>query len=64
MIVVEQAKALALKPKFPNKILETIPQSKPLTYNNHKLVVTPHTIESVQILKKVGLNAPSPISYY
>ena len=64
MIVVEQAKALALKPKFPNKILETIPQSKPLTYNNHKLVVTPHTIESVQILKKVGLNAPSPILYY
>ena len=64
MIVVEQAKALALKPKYPNRILDTIPDSRELMYNNHKLVVTPHTIESVQVLRKVGLNAPSPILYY
>jgi hypothetical protein len=64
MIVVEQAKALALKPKYPNRILETVPESRPMTYNNHELVVTPHTIESVQILRQVGLKAPSPILYY
>ena len=54
MIVVEQAKALALKPKYPNRILDTIPDSRELTYKNHKLVVTPHTVESVQVLRKVG----------
>ena len=64
MIVVEQAKALALKPKYPNRILETVPESRPMMYNNHELVVTPHTIESVQILRQVGLKAPSPILYY
>ena len=64
MIVVKQAKALALNPEHPNQILHTVPESRRLKHNNRELVVTPHTVKSVQILKKVGIRAPSPILYY
>ncbi len=64
MIVIKQARALAIKPDYPNQVLQTVPLSRVLEQDNQELVVTPHTIESVQTLKKVGITAPSPILYY
>ena len=64
MIVVEQAKALALKPKHPNKILHTIPAAATMKYNGAELVVVPHKIDEVKVLRNLGIKAPSPILHY
>ena len=44
MIVIEQAKALAIKPKYPNKILQTIPTARMLKYEGAELVVAPQNL--------------------
>lgn len=64
MIVVEQAKALALKLNNPNKVLDSIPTAKKLTYDGVDLVVTPHGLDEVRVLRNLGIKAPSPILHY
>lgn len=61
MLVVEQAKALALKLNYPAKILETIPTAKVLRPG---IVVAPHRIDEVRVLRNMGIEAPSPILHY
>lgn len=64
MIVVEQAKALALNLKHPNKVLDTIPTAKVLNYGGKDLVVTPHRLDEVRVLRNLGIQAPAPILHY
>lgn len=64
MIVVEQAKALALYLKNPNKVLTSIPAAAALKFKNTELVVVPHKIDEVRVLRNLGINAPSPILHY
>jgi len=64
MLVVEQAKALALKLNNPNRVLDCIPTAKPFEYQGVPLVVTPHRLDEVRVLRNLGIQAPSPILYY
>jgi len=64
MLVVEQAQALALNLKHPNKVLECIPTAKKMSYNGTELVVTPHRNDEVKILRNLGIKAPAPILHY
>lgn len=64
MLVVEKAKALALKLNNPNRVLEAIPTAKPIDVRGTTLVVTPHRIDEVRVLRNLGINAPSPILHY
>jgi len=64
MIVVEQAKAIALNLKNPNKVLACLPDAKKLKYNNQELVVIPHSIPATRALRDLGIQAPSPILHY
>ena len=64
MVVVEDVKALALKLNNPNKVLDCIPTAKSLEYQGANLVVTPHKLDEVKVLRNLGINAPSPILYY
>jgi len=64
MLVVQDAKALALKLNNPNRVLETIPTAKPFEYQGVPLVVTPHRLDEVRVLRNLGIQAPSPILYY
>jgi SNF2 family DNA or RNA helicase len=64
MIVVEQAKALALNLKHPNKVLDSIPTAKTLSYGGKDLVVTPHRLDEVKVLRNLGIKAPAPILHY
>lgn len=64
MLVVEEAQALALNLKNPNKVLECIPTAKRMTYNGAELVVTPHRNDEVKILRNLGIKAPAPILHY
>ena len=64
MLVVEQAKALALKLNNPARVLDTIPSAKALTVRGGEIVVTPHRVPEVKILRNLGIRAPSPILHY
>lgn len=60
MLVVEQAKALALKLTNPARVLETIPTARVL----RDMVVLPHGLDEVRVLRNLGIGAPSPIQHY
>ncbi len=64
MLVVEKAKALALKLKNPNRVLEAIPTAKTMEVRGAQIVVTPHKLDEVRVLRNLGINAPSPILHY
>jgi len=64
MLVVEKAKALALKLNNPNRVLDSIPTAKPLEVRGIPIVVTPHRLDEVRVLRNLGIKAPSPILHY
>jgi len=64
MIVIEKAKALALKLRNPNKVLATIPTAKQINVRGTDLVVLPHRLDEVRVLANLGIRAPSPIEHY
>lgn len=64
MLVVKDAQALAMKLKDPNRVLATIPSSRLLNYNGKQIVVAPHRLDEVRVLRNLGISAPSPIEYY
>jgi SNF2 family DNA or RNA helicase len=64
MVVVEQARTLAMKLNNPNRVLDSIPTAKPYTIHGVPLVVTPHRLDEVRVLRNLGIKAPSPILHY
>jgi len=62
MLVVESAKALALKLNDPQRVLECIPRARQLP-SDPRIVVIPHRVRETQRLKALGFNPPSPIRY-
>jgi SNF2 family DNA or RNA helicase len=64
MLVVEQARTLALKLNNPNRVLDSIPTAKTIEVRGIPLVVTPHKLDEVKVLNNLGIKAPSPILHY
>jgi len=64
MVVVEQARTLALKLNNPNRVLDSIPTAKHVELRGVPLVLTPHKLDEVKVLRNLGINAPSPILHY
>lgn len=64
MIVVEQARALALKLNNPERVLSTIPTARMLHRDGIDLTIVPHKLDEVKVLRNLGIKAPSPILYY
>jgi superfamily II DNA or RNA helicase len=64
MLVLPQAKALALKLNNPERVLASIPTAQRLNVRGHEIVVTPHKVEEVEALNNLGIGAPSPILYH
>ena len=64
MLVVERAKTLALKLNNPNRVLDSIPTAKTVMVRGIPLVLTPHSLDEVRVLRNLGIDAPSPILHY
>jgi SNF2 family DNA or RNA helicase len=64
MLVIERAHALAMKLNNPMRVLETIPTAQSVYSNGTRLIVAPHRIEEVRVLRNLGIDAPSPIMHY
>ena len=61
MLVIEKAKALALKLNNPQQVLECIPTAKELTIKGNTFVAVPHKPDEVRVLRNLGIKAPAPI---
>lgn len=64
MLIVEKARALALKLNNPERVLQCIPTAKTYEVQGVPIVVTPHKLDEVRILNNLGIKAPSPILHY
>lgn len=64
MLVVEKVKTLALKLNNPNRVLDSISTSKAVTLRGIDIVLAPHRLDEVKVLRNLGIMAPSPIMYY
>jgi len=64
MLVIPKVQGLALKLNNPQIVLKSIPTAKPLSVRGQELVVCPHKLTEVWALRKLGINAPSPIMHY
>jgi SNF2 family DNA or RNA helicase len=63
MLVVEEAKAIALKLDNPQRVLECIPTARMMPKHDN-LVVLPHKPDEVRVLRNLGIKAPAPILHY
>lgn len=64
MIVIEKAKALAIKLNNPAKVLACMPTAKIQDVRGVPLVIAPHKLDEVKVLNNLGIKAPSPILHY
>ena len=64
MLVIEQAKAIALKLNNPQRVMECIPTAKKLNHNGNDLTIVPHKPDEVRVLRNLGIKAPAPIMHY
>ena len=60
MLVVEKAKALALKLNNPNRVLDSIPTAKPYEVRGVPIVITPHRLDEVKVLRNLGDQSAQP----
>ena len=60
MLVVEEAKAIALKLNNPQRVTECIPTAHRINYEGNDIVVVPHKPDEVRVLRNLGINAPAP----
>ena len=64
MLVIDKAKALILKLKNPDRVLDVIPTAKRITVQGQELVAVPHKQDEVKVLRNMGFRAPAPILHY
>lgn len=64
MVILPEKKALLIRSRDPARITTVIPQAKLVTYKGKQHVAVPHQVEAVQVLRNLGIDAPSPINSY
>lgn len=64
MLVSTQHRKLILNLRDHARVLNLIPSAKGFQYKGRTLVAVPHEIDEVRVLRNIGLDAPSPMSYY
>lgn len=64
MILLPEKKAILLRLRDPDRVTTVIPQARLIKYQGKQHVAVPHQVEVVQVLRNIGIEAPSPINYY
>jgi SNF2 family DNA or RNA helicase len=64
MLVWPKKKALIVKSRNPERILNIIPTAKSFTVKGVPYVAVPHKIEETRVLRNLGYDAPAPIRHY
>jgi len=64
MLVIEQAKVIALHLDNPERVLDCIPTAKQITLRGSTFTAVPHRSDEVRVLRTLGIRAPAPILHY
>jgi len=64
MLVIDKARTLALKLNDPNRVLSAIPTATLVELSGTPIVMAPHRLDEVKVLRNLGVCAPSPILHY
>lgn len=64
MLVWTKKKALILKSRSPQRILNTIPTAKLFKVKGEPFVAVPHRLDETRVLRAMGYKAPAPIRHY
>lgn len=64
MLVVKKHKKLMLNLRDPERVLAMIPTAKMVKHKGSNLVVIPHKLDEVKVLRNLGFDAPHPVRYY
>ena len=64
MLVLENAKSMALKLTNPERVMACIPTAREVLFKGTKLTVIPHRRDEVRVLRNLGIKAPAPILHY
>jgi SNF2 family DNA or RNA helicase len=64
MIILPEKKAILLRLRNPDMVKTVIPKAREVMHEGKKYVAVPHQIETVQVLRNIGIDAPSPINHY
>jgi len=64
MKIIPEKKAILLRVRDPERIRAVVPHAKSVQHQGKEHLAVPHQIEVVQVLRNLGIDAPSPIGYY
>lgn len=64
MLVSVKHKKLLLNLREPGRVTTVIPSAKTIQYKGRTVVVVPHRLDEVRVLRNLGFDAPAPISSY
>lgn len=64
MLVKPEFKKLLLNLREPERVTAIMPTAQQVDFNGHNIVVVPHRLDEVRVLRNIGIDAPSPIDYY
>jgi len=64
MIVIPEKKALLLRLRDPERVKAVIPTARMVMHRGQQHIAVPHKVEAVQLLRNLGITAPSPIGFY
>ena len=64
MIVSKQHRKLVLNLREPERVTGVIPRARTLSHQGRNLVVVPHELDEVRVLRNLGFDAPNPIDTY
>lgn len=64
MIVWKKKKALVLKIKEPERVLNVVSSAKTIKVKGETLVAVPHRFEETKVLRNLGFDAPAPIRHH
>jgi SNF2 family DNA or RNA helicase len=64
MLISKKHRKIIFNSRHPERIMTVIPTAKTLVYRGQRLVAVPHNVEETRVLRNIGYDVPSPISYY
>jgi SNF2 family DNA or RNA helicase len=64
MLVVKKHQKLILNLREPERVLALIPTAQLVEHNDKNLVVVPHRLDEVRVLRNLGFDTPHPVRYY
>lgn len=64
MIVNKQHQKLLLNLRDPERVTAVIPTAKVMPHGEHNIVVVPHRLDELRVLRNLGFDVPSPIETY